>query len=488
MQIRFPKKSKDVSCRGWHICSVGPSEEELEKAKIIVLKNAQYESYPTVLKSIIAACNLPRKSALRKLSPVLDSNGLLRVGGRIAKSGLEPCEVNPIIISGKHHVATLIVQHYHEVVKHQGRHFPEGAVRDAGFWLVGGKKCIRSLLFKCVICRKLRGKTEYQQMSDLTAERLTVAPPFTYVGVDVFGPWEVTARKTRGGQANSKWWAVMFSCMCRRAVHIEVIEAMSSSSFINALRRFFAIRGPAKQLHSDRGTNFVGAFRELKMDASSVSSEDVQKYLKEQHCTWKFNPPHASHMAGHWERMIEIARRILDCMLLNEKSSHLTQVLTTFMAEVTAVINSRHLIPVSSDPEFPIIITAATLLTQKTDATPPPPRDFGNNELLKEEWKQVQRLADIFWTRWKKEYLGTLQSQRKWQDKKNYLKEEDIILVKNIQVNRNEWPMAIIEKTSPSKDGLMRKADVKVTKGSIQKILSRSISELILLLSPDAKL
>lgn len=105
----FSKQSQDVSCRGWHTCSIGPSEEELEKAKIIVLKNAQYESYPTEIKSIIAAQTLPRKSALRKLSPVLDSNGLLRVGGRITRSGLEPCEVNPIIIPGSHHVATLIV-------------------------------------------------------------------------------------------------------------------------------------------------------------------------------------------------------------------------------------------------------------------------------------------------------------------------------------------------------------------------------------------
>ncbi|XP_026119086.1 uncharacterized protein LOC113098285 [Carassius auratus] len=482
----FSKHSKDDSCRGWHICCKGPTEEELEKARILVLKSAQYESYPTEIQRIVATHNLPRKSVLRKLSPVLDNNGLLRVGGRIVRSDLGTCEVNPIIIQGTHHVATLIVRHYHEAVKHQGRHFTEGAVRAAGYWLVGGKRCIRSLLFKCVTCKRLRGKTGHQQMSDLPVERLTIAPPFTYVGVDVFGPWEVTARKTRGGQANSKRWAVMFSCMCTRAVHIEVIEAMSSSSFINALRRFFAIRGPVKHLYSDRGTNFVGASRELRMDTSCVNSENVQKYLKEQHCTWIFNPPHASHMGGHWERMIGIARRILDCMLLDERNSRLThEVLTTFMAEITAVMNSRPLIPVSSDPEFPFILTPATLLTQKTGATPPPPGDFGNNELLREEWKQVQRLADIFWTRWKKEYLSTLQSRQKWQDKKSNLKEGDIVLVKNIQVNRNEWPMAIVEKTSPSKDGLVRKADIKVTKDGIQKILSRPVSELILLLSPD---
>ena len=57
-----------------------------------------------------------------------------------------------------------------------------------------------------------------------------IHPPFTDVGVDVFGPWEVTPRRTRGGHANNKRWAVMFLCICTRAVHIEVIEAMSSIS------------------------------------------------------------------------------------------------------------------------------------------------------------------------------------------------------------------------------------------------------------------
>lgn len=66
------------------------------------------------------------------------------------------------------------------------------------------------------------------------------------------------------------------------------------------------------------------------------------------------------------------------------------------------------------------------------------------------------------------------------------MKEGDVVLVKNIQVNRNEWPMAIVVKTSPSKDGLVRKVDVKVTKDDVQKILSRPVSELVLLLSPNA--
>ena len=341
--------SVNQKCHGWHICR--PTEEELTKAKACIVRSIQNECYAEELKCVTLGSNIPSSSSLWKLHPVMGNDGLLRVGGRIDLSNLSTDETHPIIIPALHHLATLLVYHHHQEVKHQGRHLTEGAIRAAGFWLVGAKRCISSLLFKCVTCRKLRGKTEHQQMSDLPAERLQVAPPFTYIGVDVFGPWEVVSRRTRGGHSNSKRWAVMFSCMCSRAVHIEVIEAMSASSFINALRRVFAVRGPAKQIRSDCGTNFVGASQELEMNTTNRSFKNVEKYLSTQNCTWVFNLPHASHMGGVWERMIGIARRILDCMLLEHKKSCLTyEVLVTLIAEVAAIMNARPLIPVSSDP------------------------------------------------------------------------------------------------------------------------------------------
>lgn len=100
-------------------------------------------------------------------------------------------------------------------------------------------------------------------MADLPKERLCMSPPFTHVGLDVFGPWNITARRTRGGQVQSKRWAILFTCMSVRAVHIEIIESMDSSSCINTIRRIFAIRGPAKTLRSDCGTNCIGASKEL---------------------------------------------------------------------------------------------------------------------------------------------------------------------------------------------------------------------------------
>lgn len=85
--------------------------------------------------------------------------------------------------------------------------------------------------------------------------------------------------------SNTKRWAVLFTCLSIRAVHIEVIEAMDTSSFINALRRFLAIRGPVKQIRSDCGTNFVGACREMGINPNDLGSSTPGKFLNEKGCT-----------------------------------------------------------------------------------------------------------------------------------------------------------------------------------------------------------
>lgn len=103
-------------------------------------------------------------------------------------------------------------------------------------------------------------------MARLPADRVAVDTSFTHVGLDVFGPWGITSCRTSGNSAESKRWAVIFTCLSTQAVHLEVIESLSSSSFVNALCRFLSIRGPVKNLRSDRGTNFIAVCKELKIN------------------------------------------------------------------------------------------------------------------------------------------------------------------------------------------------------------------------------
>eukprot|EP00079_Xenopus_tropicalis_P020479 XP_012811408.1 PREDICTED: uncharacterized protein LOC105946345 [Xenopus tropicalis] len=238
--VKFFKKGfpSTSNCKGWHYCQRAHTVDELEQARNISLLSVQQETYAKELECIKSKKAISKDSVLKKLDPFIDENGLLRVGGCIMKATLEQEEKNPLIIPSNHHIASLLVLHYHQQTRHQGRLFTEGALRAAGFWIVGAKKLVSSVIFKCVTCRKLRGMFQTQKMANLPADRLSTEPPFTNVGLDVFGPWSVTSRHTRGGHANSKRWAVMFTCLSIRAVHIEVIESMDTSSFVNALRRF----------------------------------------------------------------------------------------------------------------------------------------------------------------------------------------------------------------------------------------------------------
>ncbi len=321
---------------------------------------------------------------------------------------------------------------------------------------------------------------EKQKMSNLSADRLSQAPPFTQVGLDVFGPWSVCARRTRGGLSESKRWAIMFTCLVTRAVHMEIVESLSTSSFINALRRFTAIRGPAKLFRSDRGTNFVGACKELGITPENA---ELQSYLKDQGCTWNFNLPHSSHMGGVWERMIGVARRILDGMLLKVHSPSLShEVLVTLIAEVTAIMNAWPIVPVSSDPDMPTVLTPAMLLTQKVDSVSAPSGDLDLKDLYQSQWKQVQGLADSFWKRWRQEYLATLQPRRKWQADQPNLQIGDVVLLKDSQAKRNEWPTGLVVNTFPGQDNRVRKVEVRVVKGGSPRVYSRPASEVVLLL------
>lgn len=93
----------------------------------------------------------------------------------------------------------------------------------------------------------------------------------------------------------------MFTCLVSCAVHLEAIEVLSTSSFINALRRFTALRGQVIQFRSHRGTNFIGAVHELNIPSDLIEDPLSQKYFEENKITWVFNPPHASHFGGVWK-------------------------------------------------------------------------------------------------------------------------------------------------------------------------------------------
>lgn len=107
---------------------------------------------------------------------------------------MEHGEKHPTVLPKNNHVSRLVAKHYHLRVHHQGGQITGGAIRQAGFWLVGGHDTVTKIIGACVPCKKLIGPLLDQRMADLP-QIGPVCPPFTNVGLDVFGPWTVQTRK-----------------------------------------------------------------------------------------------------------------------------------------------------------------------------------------------------------------------------------------------------------------------------------------------------
>ena len=153
-------------------------------------------------------------------------------------------------------------------------------------------------------------------MVDLPADRVTPEkPPFSFVGVDCFGPFLV-----KRGRSQLKRYGVLHTCLVTRAVHIEGAYSMDTDSFINSMRRFIARQGTRELMRSGNGTNFVGGDKEVSYDLSQWNVQQIHGFFLQRHIKWILNPPSGSQQEGVWERCIRTVTKVLNAVLKNKHS------------------------------------------------------------------------------------------------------------------------------------------------------------------------
>ena len=284
----------------------------------------------------------------------------------------------------------------------------------------------------------------------------------------------------------------MFICLASRAMHIEVTNSMETDSFILALRRFIARHGNVRSITSDNDNNFVGANNELKKAFSEMNHQQIQHFLANiglDWLIWSRNAPAASHMGGVWERQIRSARSILALLLKNHGTCLKDESLHTLMTEVEAIINSRTLtMETISDPQSLTPLSPSNLLTMKSRVIMPPPGSFVRPDLYnRRQCRRVKHLAEEFWSRWRKEFLSTLQARSKWTIKKRNFKINDIVLIQT-DATRNSWPMGRTFEISKDENNIVRSVKFLIgKKGSsfTSRILERPISKLVFLVDAE---
>ena len=74
------------------------------------------------------------------------------------------------------------------------------------------------------------------------------------------------------------------------------------------LRQFISRRGPPKEIWSDRGTNIIGANRELKESIAESNEEKIEGQLQQRGIKRVLQPPASPHMSGVWERLVQTTK------------------------------------------------------------------------------------------------------------------------------------------------------------------------------------
>ncbi|UYV69731.1 hypothetical protein LAZ67_7000518 [Cordylochernes scorpioides] len=392
---------------------------------------------------------LPRKSRLISLNIFIDSQGILRVGGRL-----------------DHFVTKLIVIHYHINNLHSGTQLTLSLIRNK-FWIPSGRNLIKRVLNQCLVFLKSKSKAIHQIMGDLPKNRLLPGRPFEKIGIDLAGPIQAKPILKRR-KVTFKFYIVLFVCFTTKAIHLEISSDLTAETFLAALKRFISRRGRPTDIYSDNATNFKGASNILKERWKLFNAANIQDFFAIESINWHFIPPSAPNFGGLWEAGIKSVKAILSKTM---KSRLLNcEELLTLLAQIEACLNSRPLTFVSNDPNDLTALTPGHFLIGNAirhDA------ESDHSTLnLRSRWNLIQPQRDYFWNRWSCEYLHQLQERRKWRTSHPDVNIGDLVMLKE-QDKPLQWKLARIVQIFPGEDDHTRVVLLRTPKGLLKRPITK---------------
>lgn len=437
---------------------------ELKNASHKICWIVQKEQFSEDLK--LMANDKPCTSRIQRLAPFLDEKGMIRVGGRLRNSSLHPSAKHPILLPKKHNVINILVDYFHVLYLHAGPLFLQATLSQR-FWILSSRSIIRSRIFKCVTCFRVKPKITAPLMGDLPQGRVVPTRCFTSTGVDYCGPFQAKIHVLKRVQT-VKIYICLFICFATKAVHLEVVTDLTADAFIASLTRFISRRGLVSNLHSDCGTNFVGAAAKLKKSFQDLFKDPKTRLFAEKNeIRFHFLPPHAPHQGGLWERAVKSAKHHLHRVIGKHILTY--EEFTTLTTRIEAMLNSRPIIPLSADPNDLEPLTPGHFLVggPLTSIVEPQLLTTSSNRLRR--WQLVQSFAQHVWSRWQQEYLQTLQQRSKWNTPQDNLKIDDLVVIHDSNAPPLTWKLGRITAVSPGADGIVRVVHMKTATGTLSR-------------------
>lgn len=462
---------------------------ERQNALMYWIQNAQATFYSTELNAIRGNKPLATNSTIIKLHPYVDSNGLLRVGGRLANANLPESAKHQLILPPQARISQLVIWNAHYATVHGGPQLMMAHLRR-GFWINRIRQIAKSVVHHCAICVRYNQPLNTQLMGNLPPERVTQSEPFIHTGVDFAGPFVIRRQKGRPPAiercskepkaSTQKTWIVIFICLATRAVHIDVLLGLTIEEFLAAFQRFIMRKGRCVKLISDNGTTFVGTDKELARVLHRWSTTLPEHNLSKFNTEWKFITPAAPHKGGIWEAAVGSMKRHLKLTMGIRilTKDELYQITT----HIEGCLNSRPLWPMSDDPSDPAPLTPAHFVLGKSILPQPLCEDVAESpENRLTIWGQRQKLQQQLWNRWRDEFLATQQVRTKWYKIEENLKVGDMVIIRKENTPPAMWIIGRVIKVFAGKDGIVRSATIKTPTGE----LDRPINKLVYLPQPS---
>ncbi|XP_058458365.1 uncharacterized protein LOC131434987 [Malaya genurostris] len=447
-----------------------PNCDEMMRASKLIVRLVQKESFELELKAIKSNKEIP--NTIRNLNPIIE-DGVMRVGGRLKHAAIPYEQKHQVLLPEKHPYTICLIRHLHRSNLHVGQRGLLALVRQQ-YWPLRVKNTIRKLIHSCIPCFRMKPSKSTQLMGNLPDYRVQPSPVFHHTGVDFAGPFQIRSNLKLRNAAVTKGYVCVFVCMATRALHLEAVSDLTSEAFMGALQRFVSRRGLVRRLYSDNATNFEGAFNEMRRLAQLFQDEQHQRLLNE-YCTqnnidWSFIPPRSPHFGGIWEAGVKSTKFHLKSVLAEHKLSY--EELSTVLAQIEAILNSRPLTPVSNDPnDYSAITPAHFLIGRELHAIPEPSYSHIPAGRLS-RWQFVQDLKQKFWKRWVNDYLHELQTRQK-DFKVTKFRVGALVLLVDENTSSLRWALGRITELCPGPDGHTRVVRLKTQNGTTTRAVKK---------------
>lgn len=463
--LRFASNCKRKSDRTTGFITTG----ELQHAHQVLIKMSQKQSYNADMRILAANKQLSTKNKLAGLTPFVDNEGILRVGGRLENALISYDQKHPYILHKNNPLTQLIVRDYHQRYLHAGTRQLQYLL-GLKYWIPEVTTIIKRVVHQCTTCMRFRQKSYQQRMGDLPSYRLQPGSTFLHVGIDFAGPMLVRSWKGRGSKTY-KCWIAVFVCLNTKALHLEAVTDLTTQGFMASLRRFTSRRGKPLHIYTDNGTNFVGCNQELKEinDFLRINHPLIYNEMSSDQIQWHFIPPSAPNFGGIWEAGVKSVKYHLKRVLGTSSATY--EELNTLLCQIECCLNSRPLCLKFEGDADPLTPAHFLILRPMTSMPEESLIDVNINRLSR--WQYIQRLVQQFWSKWSQEYLTQLQKRPKWLQKIENLKADDMVIIKDDNLPPTHWLIGRIMATHPGGDGIVRVVSIQTKKGLVKRPISK---------------